>query len=400
MRKKPLLIIAPSARALATIARHRWRPWVIDQYGDLDTYGVAERVLCISPDCAGRFPRDALLRGVSQYVEFAAPEKLACVVGGGFETDPDLLQRVGEQVSVLGSSAQVFCSIKQQLSQILTALSESSGLRVPRTLTGAPAGPGLWLLKEAGAAGGAHVRWASSAAQAGPDTYWQEFIPGASCSALFLADRARCVLCGVAKHLRSAVSRRAPFRYEGAVVLPTCPPDLRPQLEALGVSVSRHLGVKGLFGVDFVLTAAGECVPVDINPRIVATLELYADSEKLLEQHFAACSGASLLYSAPDKQPSRVHQVVYARAAWAVPAGLNWPACVTDRPPPNTRIQADDALCSLHAVGDNPDAALCALRGAARALSDSLARHGAHVVVGQNAATYRGDEANVGIKSG
>ena len=351
-QRPPLLLIAYSARALAAAAAPAWQPWVIDVFADRDTRALATR--CVQLETAGDLSISA--RALDAALDMClrdTRERVPVVIGSGFEEAPALLDRVTARADLLGCGRNVFARLLD-MPAVLAVLRATGNVTVPTTSSTYPALPDAWLQKTSGRCGGFHVRPATAAAATERGTYYQTFVAGPSCSALFVASSTTTRLCGMARHLAHRPGIGPGLHYQGAVALPTIPEQRCATLEQIGQAVARELDLRGGFGLDFILHDDREIVVVDINPRLTATLDLYSDRAEIFSAHVAACRDDRLLYSRPASRPVRGHVIVYAPIDWDVPEHVDWPAGAADLPSPGTQVAAGTPVVSLVAEGTNP----------------------------------------------
>lgn len=366
-QRPPLLLIAYSARALAAAAAPAWQPWVIDAFADSDTRALATR--CVPIETPGDLSiTGAALAAALDICLRDAREPIPAVIGSGFEQDPTLLERVTARATLLGCDRKVFARLLD-MPAVLAALRATGDVTVPETSRSFPAAAtaGAWLQKTSGRCGGFHVRPATRAIDE-ENIYYQAFVAGPSCSALFLTSSTATRVCGMARHLAQRPGMMPGLHYQGAVLLPTIPAPLSATLERVGRAVARELDLHGGFGLDFILRDEREVVVVDINPRLTATIDLYDDRSDIFSAHVAACRDDRLLYSRPASRPIRGHVIVYAPLDWEVPDGVVWPPGAADLPSPGVHVAAGTPVVSLVAEADNPAAVYERLARSARQL--------------------------------
>ena len=367
MRRPPdVLIVARSGRALAQAARAAGHlPLVVDLFGDVDTHALAHSVAQVAATADGNFVADALLATLNRI--FAQQGRLPLVCGSGFERAPALLATIAGRYAIGNSLATAYTRLLDP--PALWRRLHSRGLAVPTTQWRRPVRSAGWLAKRAGASGGAHVH-----ALAGPlpvGDYVQRRISGRSVSALLLSNGRQTRLCGIAEHLcwHPAADH---WRYEGALSLMPIPRAVAAAARAAGHAVAAELKLCGGFGLDFILRADGQLMLVDINPRLPATLDLYADRGAIFASHLHACATGKLLYSSSRRGRCRGHLLLYAEGSWEVPATLRWPVGVADRPRAGTLIARGEPLCTLLAAGATPTAVVAQLAAGDRRLRRAL----------------------------
>src|SRR5262249_21663001 len=160
-----------------------------------------------------------------------------------------------------------------------------------------------WLVKPMAGAGGAGIDFCGSSEKANRRrAYYQEFIEGMPCSAVFRAravadvdeatraefrfvgstqysvlstqySASRVQLLGVIEQLIGEPWLNAhPFHWCGNIGPIPISAFLQERLQALGEALVQEFGLQGLFGVDFILRDE-QPWPVEINPRYTGAVE-------------------------------------------------------------------------------------------------------------------------------
>jgi predicted ATP-grasp superfamily ATP-dependent carboligase len=259
------LLIGASTRALAfSVLRCGQKPWCLDLFADAD-------LLAFVPD-AKRCP-------FSEYPN--SLEDLLCdapdgpvVYTGGLENYPRLVSRLAERRTLWGNDERSLRLVRDPFH--VANLLSAGGLRRPGVFDNPRDACGRFQLlrKPRKSAGGAHI----SIAQAGdPESkafYFQQFIPGPSFAAVFCAYRDRTVLLGVTEQLTGEEWLNAkPFHYCGSIGPISCSAMMHEALFRIGETLRLGCGLRGLFGVDFILN--DNCPwPVEVNPRYTASIEV------------------------------------------------------------------------------------------------------------------------------
>jgi predicted ATP-grasp superfamily ATP-dependent carboligase len=163
------------------------------------------------------------------------------------------------------------------------------------------------------------------------------------------------------------IARDRPFTYVGSAGPMSMAEGLRTSLERLGRLLGEEIGLRGVFGVDFV-EADGQAVVIEINPRYPASAELIEESLgiNLFEMHrrcFVADS-ARPIHSAtalPASNGTWAKAIVYAtssvRLARPLPVweGESTPVGCADRPAVGTLFEPGQPICTLLARLSSPD---------------------------------------------
>ena len=349
---RPFLIVSVSGRSLAAMAqRSGARAVALDLFADEDTAERCDTVRRVSSDRALRFHGPRLLAAAA---ELAPPHASAgLVIGSGLEGRPRLLGRLAAGRRLFGNAPQTIARLKEPAT--LLPLLDSLDIRYPAVRFEAPLAPRGWLVKQAGGAGGAHVREARGGSKPRSGRYFQRFVRGRTLSVLFLANGRDARIIGFNEQWPAGAACPAlPFSYGGALSDACVPAIAQAQVEAWVRRLCGRAALVGLNGIDFVLDEGDVPWFLEVNPRPTATAELYdARAEGgLFRWHVEACDGV-LPGDALGTGAVRGHKVVYAFAAAEVPLRLHWPAWVTDRPQPGARFAAGAPVCTVHADGSD-----------------------------------------------
>jgi predicted ATP-grasp superfamily ATP-dependent carboligase len=317
-----LLIFGASTRAAAFSAlRAGLRPWCADLFADADL-----ETRCSVLRLRGRgFPHDYLdLVGR----EIAGP----WMYTGALENHAALVNLMAGGRTLWGNSGDALRGARSP--RVVANLLAGSGLPSPRTFLRPDrrCEQGRWLVKPLHSAGGAHIRfWNSAAARAKVRraVYWQEYIEGEPCAAVYVGDGRQARLLGVTRQLiGESWLHAAPFHYGGSVgpldlALPT-----RSHFDRLGAVLAARCGLRGLFGVDCQLR---EGVPwtVEINPRYSASVEVheYATGIRSLRWHRGVFDGRPSLDTMPAiPSPFGVigKAILFARESLCFPQDGPW----------------------------------------------------------------------------
>ncbi|PYT18388.1 MAG: hypothetical protein DMF51_00060, partial [Acidobacteria bacterium] len=189
------------------------------------------------------------------------------------------------------------------------------GLPHPRTWCGARtpevAGRTRCLWKGTRSGGGAKVRPAISGETRPRGHYLQERLAGSPGSAAFVADGTRAVLLGVTEQLSGFRELGGGgYRYGGNITGP--PGRLLPDaalavLRRAATSITRRFGLRGLNGLDFVLTS-GTPHLIEVNPRYTASMELLEEMTGLnvVDLHLDAITDGRLSWPRASSTPTGV----------------------------------------------------------------------------------------------
>ncbi|HEY8553099.1 MAG TPA: ATP-grasp domain-containing protein [Burkholderiales bacterium] len=343
----PFLVVATAARALTQSAHKAGRRVVaLDRFGDVDTRAAAVACRAIPADARG-FDAETLLGAADALCP--AGRCAGVVYGSGFECRPELLRALAAGRRLYGNSPETVERAKDPAA--FFGLLRRLRIPHPEIAFAPPADRRGWLVKQAGGAGGEHVRPATRGASTERPVYYQRVCAGRGVSVLFLADGARCRIVGCSETWTCAHDSRAPYRYGGAVSDAEIPASVRERLYAAARMLTAALGLRGLNGLD-ALVQGDAFVVLEINPRPGATFELYEPKygESFFELHLrASCGELPALTSVSAL--AHAHGVVYAPRALVVDADIAWPEGCSDLPLPGSAVAAAAPLCMVHAAG-------------------------------------------------
>jgi len=375
-----LLLAGASVRALARsaleslLARSRFPGGIlaVDYFGDHDLASNAR----VTPVAIARdlgLPRTtaglgrALIRLGSEGATWGG---LAWT--GGLENRPGLLRRLGRSATLLGNEPAAVAAVRNTKS--LFAALHGAGLRHP-AMPGHDAAPRdgrRWLFKRRRTAGGRGVRAAAPGEPRGPGEDLQERLDGVPGSVAFIANGREARLLGATEQLIGD-----PFRYAGNIAAPIqtlIPPSELATLERAAAVVTARFGLRGLNGLDYILTADGPAF-LEVNPRFTASMEILETlaGAPFFELHLMALNGwvlppgpFSLRHRSRTRDPKMDwmgKSILYAEGAVEAPdPGVLEPLGVRDRPHRGERFEAGQPLCTLIVEAPGRDACLAALR--------------------------------------
>lgn len=368
--KPRLFILGASARAAAFSAlRAGLVPTCADLFADLDLMAHAQAVRVDG----GNYPYS-----LKQPVLDAEPSPW--MYTGGLENCPDLIAAIarsgGPERPLWGNNAAVLRAIRDPFR--LAACLEQAGLPHPRCLplgSKRPRGE-RWLLKPRGRAGGSGISESARTPKLADaqQWYWQQYVEGLPCSAVYVGGAAGARLLGATRQLvgdsRFGAKR---FAYCGSIGPLAPESSLKQQLESLGTVLAGKFRLRGIFGVDFIL-ADGAAWPVEVNPRYPASLEVleHALGIAALELHRVAFD-ASAPPAAPPPPGEPKEQVgkaiLFAKRTVRLPDTRRWLdtsawsrlPTIADIPRPGASITAGRPILTVFARADSAEACYLAL---------------------------------------
>ncbi|HYB09121.1 MAG TPA: ATP-grasp domain-containing protein [Alphaproteobacteria bacterium] len=374
-RRKAVLIVAQSARALAAAARRSRQPAIaIDAFRDLDTVELVEE--CI------RVPFGPY--GFDERILFAAIEECrtrvsGLVYGTGFEHSPALLARLEALVPLIGNTPQSVALVKDPIS--FANLLKEIGVPHPET-TRQPRIGRNWLRKRVGGAGGGHIReTASESAFFDPSLYYQRRMPGSPVSALFIADGRRARILGFSEQWSDG-GDDMPFRYGGSAGPIKLPGPIEASVRRICTALSAAACLRGLNSLDL-LIEEGRVVVLEVNPRPGATLDIFDGNGGLAlwRLHCRAIEGriaAPSQRKAAEVKSVRAASIVYAPRRLRIPDAFEWPRWTSDRGRDGAIVNRNDPVCTVRASAATASAARGIVADRARKLSAALDRSRLH----------------------
>ncbi len=235
------------------------------------------------------------------------------------------------------------------------------------------------MLKPFASGGGQHVQYGKPTAPS-PDGsarfYLQQFIEGQPHSAVYVGNEQQCNLLGVTRLWCERDlfpdTTRHPFRYSGSTGPVVLSHAGTRQWQQIGNAVHRHAGLRGVFGVDAIVSTSGATAivwPVEVNPRYTASVEILerALNFSALAAHIRVWTAqrgrVKLAIDLDTTTPSYCgKRILYARSP-VIFAGpvydslMAWQAGdrtrqIADRPKRGTEIVAEAPVCTLIASAE------------------------------------------------
>jgi uncharacterized protein len=261
----------------------------------------------------------------------------ACAYTSNFENHPRELAALIEDRILLGNPPDIIRRVRDPLA-LARVLATAPAVR-----TTPPTDGGRWLIKPRRSGGGhAITEWRPGAAIP-RNSVLQERISGTPGSIVFAADgRSVCPLA----FTRLLIA--PDFRYLGNILVP-------PVDEAVTIAetVTREFGLVGVNGIDFIVNNNGRPIPIEVNPRYTAAMEL-AERQygiSIARVHADACAGKLPSFAPEPRRTTIGKAIVYAKTNTLVGDTTSWLAdsSVRDIPMPGSRIKAGRPVCTVFA---------------------------------------------------
>ncbi len=378
-----ILLVGVSTRSIAESAvRSGYEVVAIDAFADYDLKTLCE---CYS------LSKDFLLP-YSPAGLFTASHKLkygAIAYTSNLENYPEIVQRFARQAIVLGNPARVLRNVRNWSS--LYEILSRSGFRVPETIdhrNGRQSDPTRkWLQKPVRSGGGHGISFVSADRQTRKGYLFQEYIPGLSCSASFVANGQDAVVIGLAEQLVGLSEFGASgFRYcgnilpleafhrrsEGLAVL--------EQVQLIADTLTREFGLVGVNGFDFILSD-GQIYVTEVNPRYSASMELIekAYSLSIFDLHVNAIQEGRLPDFHLDHQIGQVEQrsfgkaILFAERDGTAPDTNHWlQSEIRDIPFSGENLAEGKPICTILAADNSNADCLAALINRAQAIKGEI----------------------------
>jgi predicted ATP-grasp superfamily ATP-dependent carboligase len=374
-----VVIAGVSTRALAaSAARAGYRVTAVDAFGDADLAAVAA-VVPLRREPGQPFVADEAARAVrSVPADFAA-------YTSSFENHPSavLMLARGRGRRLLGNPANIIRGVRDPFA--LARALRLRGFEVPLTRASAPLARNRrrWLLKPRHSGGGHGIIAWRPGTGVPRRAYLQERIAGTPGSIVFAADGRRAVPLGLTRQLVGLPAFGASgFRYCGSLLAGHAPlfprqAELLARAGELAGAVTEAFGLRGLNTVDFI-ARRGVPVPIEVNPRYSASMELIERATGLLlfRVHAESCAGRlPRLPGAPAEVWGKA--IVFARRATVIDDPTAWGIDLADVPHRGERIARGRPVCTVFARGRTGEACTARLARAARAVYAPAAVRGA-----------------------
>ncbi|CCE24105.1 conserved protein of unknown function [Methylotuvimicrobium alcaliphilum 20Z] len=329
------MIIANSGRMLAEAAcRSGFIPWVIDLFADQDTLKYSERVFRIEA------LDEPFLKAI--VADFSSLNPMSpAVYGSGLEHYPKALELISCECELVGNDIKTVRLIQQK--KCFFELLDHLEINYPRVSFTEPKGAEQWLVKSESGEGGHGIRLFRNGMPTQRNMYWQKYIEGTACSALFLADGKNIRIIGFHAQWCENLNADQPFLFAG--VINRCPLSAEQAdiIHSWITALVRAIPLKGLNTLDFIIQ--GERIYVlEVNPRPSASMQLY-DGD-LFGAHLNACRGI-LDNTNFTSRTVCAYRIIYADRSITIPDAFCWPKACRDLPIAGSIIRKGQPICSI-----------------------------------------------------
>lgn len=371
-----IAVAAISARVMVeSLSEGGVRVIALDLFGDRDTRASALAWHGIGDPARLAFDDEAFMDAVAQLARRG--DVAGWVAGSGFEARPDLLARGASVLPLLGNAPELVHRIRTPA--WFYPWLATQGVTHAEVSVDHPAPADGWLVKDARACGGWHVRTAGrAAATTSGGGYFQRLVEGVPMSVLFLGDGRDWLALGVARQIVRPLGGH-PFIYRGGLGPVALSAAAQSRLNAMLDRVVQGLGLRGLNGIDFILQGDTP-VLIELNPRPTASVALFDHrvAGGLMRAHVEVCRGGALSGLVRVDGPPRMHgsEVVFAerggQTGAATAAWMDAQGWCRDLPAAGTRHAYGDPVCSVIAEGASEDEVEAALASRRREVLGNL----------------------------
>ncbi len=312
--------------------------------------------------------------GLVAWLQSLSPTPDAWVYTGALENHSELVDKMAAIAPLWGNSGEILRQVRSP--RRLADCLRRAGLLFPE-MRESPAGlprDGTWLAKTGRGASGNGVAVFDDFKNR-PECFFQRRVAGIPCSAVFVATAGKAVLLGIVRQLIGEPWLHArPFQYCGAIGPWPVSAQVRAVIRHVGDVLASGFGLRGLFGVDFMLD--GDRVwTIEVNPRYPASVEIVerATGMDAIAAHAAACCestltsvfhrlsgalyGKAILFS---RQSITIDEDVNLRSQIAAD-GTRWPA-LADLPRVGERVEVAHPVLTLFSSGATTDEIIANLK--------------------------------------
>lgn len=341
-----------STRSLAfSCLRAGLRPVTCDLFYDSD----------LAARCPGtRIAADTWPKGILGALEQLP--LLPVIYSGGLENHPDLISRIENRHEILGNGSAVLARALDP--SALNGCLARAGLTVAEIRQAGEEAPGEsgWLSKPIRSGGGIGIE-AASKATTSEGRYLQRFVDGVPASALFIASEnepsKRSLLLGATEQLiGESWLGAAGFTYCGNLGPLELEDEALLQVVLAGEAVGGEFSLRGLFGLDFILSPGGP-VFIELNPRYTGSVEVIEKccGFETIPQHVSACRNGELPPIAPPPSKACAKAILFAETPVALSASPalveEIAATIADIPSIGETIEPGSPLLTVLTEGAN-----------------------------------------------
>ncbi|MBX5328932.1 MAG: ATP-grasp domain-containing protein [Candidatus Bathyarchaeota archaeon] len=377
-----LLVIGIDTVAIAKSAtRAGYKVYVVDFFGDLDLKRVCVSCKSIVKQKRGKsygkieskLKSEAFLKIAKAWLKEHKID--AILLSSGLDDDFEVLNDLNDIAPILGNSPKIIKKVRErhcffeELKRlgiehpVTTIVKNAYEARNAAEKMGYPV-----VFKPVKGFGGANIRTVQDSGEvervfnqtsnASEYVLVQKFIDGIHASVSFIANGDDVKLLTLNEQLLGLrfLSQEEPFGYCGNIVPLKCSSRVIERCEHIAEKVALRFGLKGLNGIDLVISKDGNLCVVEVNPRFQGTFECIEKvlGINLVESHINACLHGSLPTIKEQASIYCTRLILYAPRRIAVPDLTVFPE-IRDIPFPETIIEKGEPLCSIITEGKTRD---------------------------------------------
>ncbi|MGC1122021.1 MAG: ATP-grasp domain-containing protein [Candidatus Methanofastidiosia archaeon] len=340
------LLVGLSTRAVAESAVRAGKDCVaVDFFGDLDLESVCRTV-------SVRREFGISLGSFSPYFLLKAAKLVhadCMIYVGPLENYPHILRKFAQYYEIIGNDAETIQKVRDWKN--VYRVCNQHNIKVPKTCDGHH-----YIVKPKRSGGGIGIHRLSS-------YVIQELVRGEPYSVSFVGDGKEAQVLSINEQLigREEFGARK-FWYCGNITpgFPGEHVDVDVDVGALCTVMTRHFGLRGSCGIDFVFHPNGSPYVMEVNPRPQATLELLERvyGVNMVVLHENAFRGIlDVSPTRPGTPKTWGKAIVYAEKDIIMPDTSEWLdySWIKDIPHPSELILKSEPICTVIAGGSDRD---------------------------------------------
>ncbi len=286
---KSFLVVGFNSRPIAkSLYRCGFVPYAVDFFGDLDLSLVTAEYAAVAPvmePTPQRTFQDMMLELSHKMVE-KHPEIEGCFLGSGFDDRPDIVEKLGAKIPIIGNDAKGIQASRDFKG--VRELATKGGFRVPKTIqirdtAAMERFSPPYVLTPKHSSGGLNKRLiqnkqdlqhqVASLDEGENDLIAEEFIAGYPMSCMFIKTGEVVKIFAINDQVigEPLCNSPGPFYYCGNVTPSRASADIITRARICCQRLAELLPVQGVNGIDFVGTVDGIYF-MEVNPRIPGSL--------------------------------------------------------------------------------------------------------------------------------
>lgn len=355
------LVLGLSTRAIAESAVQCGQNIItLDYFGDQDQKALVENY-SLARDFQQPFSAENLLIA-SESLDFDS-----VVYTANLENHPEVLEMLSRRAFILGNGPEVLCNVRDW--KVLREFCRNHSICHPPTLLAGEEKQATsefqWLSKPSFGGGGRGIHpWSGSKVK--DSCVLQARVDGLSASAAFVADGTKGIVIGLTRQfIGQSEFGAAGYTWCGNIL--PLPLELDQNLyvieevEKMVTLLVRHFSLKGLGGIDFVISRRPDNKPlpflIEINPRYTASMELieWAYGLNIYSLHLNAIKGFLPEFSLSKALTDNYYGkgIVFAPKSVRIQKTDGWAELGRhDIPFPGDKIGQGKPVCSVLASGE------------------------------------------------